>query len=164
MSPNQTSNTLHSFNYPWNFCNFKCWSSDLTWEMKMLPKIFNRCHYLNKEHNESAESNIFSSSSSRRHIREVFLDAARKRESILTREESKVETHERMCTSFDFQINEMYQICSPVLFISPSGARALQLSRKALLRNIICWDPCSLPFPFKNIMVNTWICYQFVVG
>lgn len=35
---------------------------------------------------------------------------------ILNEEESKLEGHERICKSSDFQINEIYQICSPVLF------------------------------------------------
>lgn len=75
------------------------------------------------------------------------------RESILKREESKVEGHERICRSSDFQINEMYQICSPVLFITPSTMLhivVLLLSSKALSRSIICLRPLFSTHSFQK--------------
>lgn len=97
----------------------------------MLPKIFDRHHYLNMVHNESAESNIFTSADYSDNVREAkrtfFFSMLRER-SILNREECKVEGHKIICRSFDFQINEMYQICSPVLFNSSSAMQHTVLS------------------------------------
>lgn len=88
----------------------------------MLSKIIDRYHYLNMVHKKSAESNIFTSADYSDNVREAkrtffffFCNVERER-SILHKKESKLEGHERICKPFDFQINEIYQICSPVLF------------------------------------------------
>lgn len=84
----------------------------------MLPKIFDRHDYLKMVHNKSAESNIFTSADFSDNV--IFFPIWREW-SILNREECKVGGHERFCRSFDFQIDRMYQICSPILFNSPSA-------------------------------------------
>lgn len=86
--------------------------------MKMRPKIIDRYHYLNMVPNKSAASNIFTSADSSDNVREArrklfYVGGER---SILNGEESKLEEHERICKPFDFQINEIYQTCSAVLF------------------------------------------------
>lgn len=78
--------------------------------MKML--IVDR-YYLNMVPNKSAESNILTSADCSDNVKKFFSGGEW---NILNEEESKLERHERICKAFDFQMNEIEQICRPVLF------------------------------------------------